>query len=397
MGFAPSVLLPGKRQCTACEDYNQLAQFTTKLPLGSTATTSIRPYTTSTNTGATYVAYFGAYQRNTSTKSTPPSLTCTKSSADRYSTDTASGGNGQLNSPVALLTADEASFAGSGTATDPWVVSPPPPPTMQSVTSSELNSMMPNTGDTVTLEDGRDGQSYSIAKLADGKFWMTQNLDHNIVTTENYYTPANTDITANWTPSTATSPSDTTTWSSSGTTPVSHDAGNFYLNPDIMAYNEGRGEEPADIIVSDVTLSNSHYHLGNYYNWTAAVAMNDSSSYTTKYQDVNQSICPANWTLPKSGNVTTSGSFQYLVTQYGWDSSTQKMVNPNIWNTPIKTALVGSWYGSLDDVGESGNYWSSVVYGSGIAYNLLAYYSGDVYPSDYYYRNYGYSVRCVAR
>lgn len=99
-----SILEPNASYC------NDRQSFTTST--GTTATSSIRPYTTSTNTGATYVAYFGAYQRNATTAKLP-SLACPRSTVDNYSTST-SKGNGQLSAPVALITADEASFAGSG-------------------------------------------------------------------------------------------------------------------------------------------------------------------------------------------------------------------------------------------------------------------------------------------
>ena len=73
------------------------------------------------------------------------------------------------------------------------------------------------------------------------------------------------------------------------------------------------------------------------------------------------------------------------------------MENPNIWNTAIKTALAGGWAGSLDLFGYFGNYWLSVVYGNTAAYNLGVYYDGGVDPSSNSGRNYGFSVRCVAR
>ena len=80
--------------------------------------------------------------------------------------------------------------------------------------------------------DLRDYKSYWIAKLADGKCWMTQNLDHNIVTTPGYYTPDNTDITENWTPLRATVDATGGTISSWGpadySTPHSVDVGNWY-------------------------------------------------------------------------------------------------------------------------------------------------------------------------
>ena len=236
-----------------------------------------------------------------------------------------------------------------------------------------------------TLIDSRDNKTYTVSKLKDGNCWMTQNLDHNIVTDGSVaYTSTTTDVPATWTPSTATYPTGTTTWNYSTTTPESYDPGALYWSG-----------TPGDS--TPVSTGDSHYHLGNYYNCTAAVAMNDSSSYTTDQQDANQSICPANWTLPKSGNVTTSGSFQYLVTQYGWDSSSQTMTNPNIWNSPIKASLSGDWYGSLVYVGEYGRFWSPMVSDSSESYDLFADSDGRVGPGSYNDRNNGGSVRCLAR
>jgi len=74
--------------------------------------TQVKPYGTSGMT----VYYFGAYTRNMNTAQTP-TLNCPRGVVDLYSTTTASGGNGQLSQPVALLTADEMSFSGSGSST----------------------------------------------------------------------------------------------------------------------------------------------------------------------------------------------------------------------------------------------------------------------------------------
>ena len=77
---------------------------------GTSWTTPMSDSTT-VSTSTTY--YAGAYIRNMTT-TLPPSLTCSRSGADLYTTSSASNGNKQLSKPAALLTADEASFAGSG-------------------------------------------------------------------------------------------------------------------------------------------------------------------------------------------------------------------------------------------------------------------------------------------
>ena len=248
------------------------------------------------------------------------------------------------------------------------------------------------TGEETTAEDKRDGKKYKVAKLADGNIWMTQNLDHDIKTDGSVtYDNTTTDLgwngtgydTASWTPSTATYSTGTTTWNGSDTAPESYDPGEQYWSGTIHDS-------------TPVSTGSPYYHLGNYYNWTAAVAMNDSSSYTNDNTDVNQSICPAGWTLPKSGNNTSSGSFKYLVEKYGW--SDNQMTNPYIWNSPIKLPLAGFWHNSSQyDVGGDGYYWSSVVGGSSRARFLWVEDDGTVAPTSYTLRSNGSSVRCVAR
>jgi hypothetical protein len=50
--------------------------------------------------------------------------------------------------------------------------------------------------------------------------------------------------------------------------------------------------------------------------------------------------------------------------------------------------------GYLNNVGDTGGYWSSSAYGGSFAYSLL-FYSGYVLPAYNYYRTNGHSVRCV--
>ena len=97
---------------------------------------------------------------------------------------------------------------------------------MQDVSSSNVTTILASMteGQQYTLADSRDGKEYKVAKLKDGNLWMTQNLDHDIVSTSGFYTNENTDIgyntttgeydTATWTPSTATYSSNNHTWNS---------------------------------------------------------------------------------------------------------------------------------------------------------------------------------------
>ncbi|MBR3236147.1 hypothetical protein IKF92_00480 [Candidatus Saccharibacteria bacterium] len=287
---------------------------------------------------------------------------------------------------------------------------------MQDLTSANKASVLASMTEDAQyyLADKRDDKTYCVAKLRDGNIWMTQNLDLDI-DSETTYTSADTDISSDWSPAASTHATGDTEWESYDEVdnpdggdyyhPESYDPGDLYWNGTAAYYDNetdcvaGGGTWDSDNSMCNLIASSgdSHYHLGNYYNWSAAVATNDTSSYTTQYQDLDRSICPANWTLPKSGNNTSNGSFQYLVTQYGWDSDEHKMTNPNIWNTPIKSALAGSWSGSLGGVGSNGYFWSPVVFDSYSAHNLDADGDGYVAPVGTYGRYAGISVRCISR
>ena len=252
------------------------------------------------------------------------------------------------------------------------------------------------------LKDNRDEKEYYIAKLADGNVWMTQNLDHDIVTTENFYTYANTDIghgstpdtNAKWTANAATHVTNDTAWAGSNTILESSDPGNLCwdgtfdddLNPTYGANTEVCG-------------SDRHYHIGNYYNWTAAIAMNDSSGYIGHGMDANQSICPAGWTLPYDGDGRAGNkSFYALKTALGLDQS-------NYHNAPIYFVYGGG--NGVGYVGAFGVYWSPETYFSwtdvdntAYAYSLFLmipnqHVSGGTHT--WRVRSGGYSVRCVNR
>ncbi|MBR2741561.1 hypothetical protein IKD98_02295 [Candidatus Saccharibacteria bacterium] len=293
---------------------------------------------------------------------------------------------------------------------------------MQDITSSNKSTILSNMTEDAEyyLADKRDGKTYCVAKLKDGNLWMTQNLDHDIVTDGSVtYDNTTTDLgwngtsysTANWTPASATKATSDTTWStSSSTTPESYDPGELYWNGEQYPSDQTSCEAADGVWEYDGWIyscnnailtsptGNSHYHLGNYYNWTTAVAMNDSSSYTANNTDVNQSVCPAGWTLPKSGNNTSNGSFQYLFVQYGWDSSSYQMTNPNIWDAAIKLPLSGEWAGLSNNVSINGYFWSSVINSSsGAFYSSIDGERSTVAPNQIIYRGYGYSVRCLAR
>ena len=254
--------------------------------------------------------------------------------------------------------------------------------------TSVLNSMTEE--QQYRLKDSRDQKDYYISKLKDNNIWMTQNLDLDIVAGKTYTSAdtdlANSTISTSWTPTVSTST--TSSWTSSYTALSSYDPGNLYWNGNVTT----SGGSLSDRTTTDpsATSGGTHYHVGNYYGWAAAVAMNSSSSYIIDYTDVNQSICPAGWRLP-----TYSGDKSYLSLKnaQGFTSGT----SGNIQNTPTYFVYGGYRDGSSGYVGCGGGYWSSVVNSSNNSCQLYFSANGGLYPQSTGYRGDGYSLRCVAR
>lgn len=290
---------------------------------------------------------------------------------------------------------------------------------MQDMSSSICAAVTLEDGESeTTLIDSRDNKTYTVSKLKDGNCWMTQNLDHDIKTdgTVTYNsTTTNLPSGVTWLPERATYDTNNTTWGTFGgteinmelsnTRPESYDPGNLYVNPSMMEWwaTGQQGSKPAS---ATVTYGDSHYHLGNYYNWTAAVAMNDSSSLTLPGVVVEQSICPAGWTLPKAKKSTENPiprSFLYLLVQYGWTTNGYKLNdNKKVYNSPLFIMPTSSWSGtssnSLDFVGSSGYLWSSTT--DQLSNQSLFLYtntSGSVAdPTAGATRGAGWTVRCIA-
>ena len=262
---------------------------------------------------------------------------------------------------------------------------------------SQICSLVGNSGEVTAtqLVDLRDSKLYWVAKLADGHCWMTQNLDFNInanatlnsQTTDlnvaydsstgqyaeynNGYTESNGVIY--WKPASSATTIDFTGtavpgWQNSNTTP----------------YTANKTDD----------TETGHASLGNYYNWSAAIASNNSSILTSSVAE--NSICPKGWKLPDSSNK----DFGNLLAAYNVISSnTSSGYVPGGFDIMISSPLYfirPGWVGgSLTRVGDDGYYWSNTPNDNN-AY-LMSFSSGSVNPNSQYTRNDGFSIRCLAR
>ena len=268
------------------------------------------------------------------------------------------------------------------------------------------------------LIDVRDNKIYWVAKLKDGNCWMTQNLDLDIVagstnltsnntdlsTNENVYTTSNTiyalkdtedtygytyeNSVATWIPKLTTiayNQLNNTNWQNSNTAPYSYN------------YLDGNGNPVyPDSNVSQSTAGD-HGLSGNYYNWTASLASNDSTNATG---NPTNSICPKGWRLPNA----TNKEFGNLLVQYNiisTNTSNSYIENVSSVNSMGASSLyfVRGGYinsGSLGNSDNYGTYWSGTSNIDSYAY-YLDYRSSKIYPQLNGSRNIGRSVRCLTR
>ena len=138
------------------------------------------------------------------------------------------------------------------------------------------------------------------------------------------------------------------------------------------------------------------YNKSNYDWYYTGSTSTDNTRWSSS--ESSKSIydpCPSGWRVPDGGDngIWSKAGFDY--TTY---DSTNQGISFSI-SSPSKTWYPASGYldrndGSLNYVGFSAYFWSASPY-SNCACFLYFSYSGSVYPSDYWDRAFGHSVRCI--
>jgi uncharacterized protein (TIGR02145 family) len=309
---------------------------------------------------------------------------------------------------------------------------------MQDMTSEICNSVTV-LEDQYQALDTRDNKLYWIVKLKDGKCWMTQNLDLDIVSDSSKpYTSNDTDLNeygvkgydlANgyskdgdvikWVPERATSHVASTPYSGhtySRTDPASVDIGDWYWS-DTWYDGGGSGNEyflePSYVPTGNFSQSpfpiyGKHHHLGNYYNWSAAVASNNTTSLTgysidTPENRPDNSICPKGWRLPITNIYPyydeeipkpTHEDFYDLV--YFYSRGNTMITDRPLYESPFYFIRAGAWNTNRNThSGIFGEYWmSSYSDISGYAFASFGTEDISIHGPD---RAGSWSVRCIAR
>ena len=249
-------------------------------------------------------------------------------------------------------------------------------------------------GETITVRDTRDGETYLIGKLADNRCWLLDNLrldlgDSTVL--------ANT--TADNTNASATSLNymkngGGTTSDQYATSAVSYWTSSYSFSAPLIAIKDasdtsGTGWNPNTTATS---YGNGSGKIGVYYNYCAASAgsycYGNGTSAGTSSGNAEEDICPAGWRMPTGDD---SGEYQALYDEYSSASEGQAAAFRNALSTPLSGTFI---HGSAYDQGSDGRFWSSTRNGNYSMYNLSVD-ASDVYPQSGNNRLNGYSVRCL--
>lgn len=227
-----------------------------------------------------------------------------------------------------------------------------------------------NPGDTITVMDERDGNTYRVRLLADGQLWMIDNLrlgDSKL---------SNRTLT-------------------SGNTDLNGDLTTYILPESSKDSFKNQINDVQGVYVVEENSGNEKEIYGGYYTFNAATAGTGASA-TSDDVDASSSICPKGWRLPRGNTVDFhDGEFDGLNQALGGitDSDTH-LINPD--GPAFLRAGYYDWgvgYGQ----GSTGFYWSSTSASSSRNAYYLYFNSSTVDPNFSTNRYYGISVRCVAR
>lgn len=235
---------------------------------------------------------------------------------------------------------------------------------------------------THTLKDKRDEQAYTIAKLNDGKIWMTKNLN---LAGGTEITSELSDIPENYTLPTANG------FQEGNKLPASSQEG-FSDNTQAYVYNTGND--------TDNCTNPGCY---SYYSWHAATA-GSGANITASNTDALHSICPKGWKLPTSGTrkpYSSYSDFYNLAITYGMNSNDTFQSNTSAFYdqagpNSIPDFLIGNFlYANSYRSSNVGYYWSSTTFNTDSGF-FLSFSQSSIDSSNRWSANeYGYSIRCL--
>ena len=306
----------------------------------------------------------------------------------------------------ARASSDQAAGTYTGTVNFYAVTNTVSLPYMQDLTATKLNQLLPNIGDTTTAIDKRDEQFYQIAKLADGKYWMVENLN---IAGGTALSADDTDVTNTYISSFSTSNNLTR---AGNTIILPASAVTYDYNTDLTDPTQFTEDNYSYVFNSGNKTNCGADGLDDpcysYYSWDAAT-LGSGRSISVSNIDTEQSICPKGWKLPRSrdteaDNWQTENDFYALARHYATEAVTPEdgtvihgfntLAGPG--TIPNFSASGYYEYASLLDVGYYGYYWTATS-GFDNSYSHYVFFGADdsIETAGGLTRHYGLSVRCI--
>ncbi len=209
-------------------------------------------------------------------------------------------------------------------------------------------------GETATLKDIRDNNTYTIRKHEDGNCWMTQNLR---LTTQSLIAAGHS-----------------TTLTSTDT-----DADSFIMPTTLVGSGSSVSGWQDDY--SKPYSATFNTNNGTYYNWSAAVAGDSTNS---------ASVCPKGWKLPPNSG---KGSYSELITAAGIADNQAGVTK--ITSAPYGFSYTGYIFEStLNGSSATGHYWTRTGGTNRGAFELY-FNTTSIKPANSSFSYPGCPIRCV--
>ncbi len=258
---------------------------------------------------------------------------------------------------------------------------------LQDQTASTLATNLPNTGDVKVYADKRDGESYFVSKLADGNYWLLDNLrldtsDSSVLSNITASNTNATSISLNYMKNGGGTTSDKYPTAKINNVAWTSASQNYYSIPmtvstykdtTITRYGAGSGK------------------IGVYYNYCAATAGsycygNGTSSGSTS-GGAFEDLCPSGWRMPTGGS---SGEYVALDSAYSSDTTSLQNALSASYSSFFVNGAISTPIGQEVE----GGFWSSSRSGNASMFHLLLDSSGFNAAKNSYRYN-ARSIRCI--
>ncbi len=279
---------------------------------------------------------------------------------------------------------------------------PPVDPETHNYTIQSLNEnvcdLVEAIGESTLLTDVRDHTNYHVAKLADGRCWMQDNLALDLLDadTKASMTSSNTNATDTSIGHLINGGGDAS--DQYATAPVTKATSGWYISVP-MVNSDIKDQTPP----SDPEAIEGDWKNGVYYNICAASAgsycYGDGASGGNPVDkpdtliDIDQDVCPSNWRMPSGG---PGGEYETLYNSYPGNTVAIRFA---LFRDDFRSPISGMVYeGSIRYSGSYGYTWSAT---KNINPSQYGFYYLDteipIDPSGYYERYVGMNVRCVSK